>query len=118
MEMTDESLIRVKNTPTATRFLGNLKPTPISANEGERILKQVQEGVERPKPSIVFEIGEQVRVADGPFTSFNGLVEEVDEERAPQGRGVDLRALDAGRAGVLAGREAVREYVCPGRWSG
>src|SRR3546814_994201 len=82
MEMTDESWHLVKYTPKVTGFLGNRKPTPISAKEAERILKQVQEGVERPKPSIVFEIGEQVRVADGPFTSFNGLVEEVDEERA------------------------------------
>ena len=82
MEMTDETWHLVKNTPKVTGFLGNRKPTPISAKEAERILKQVQEGVERPKPSIVFEIGEQVRVADGPFTSFNGLVEEVDEERA------------------------------------
>jgi transcriptional antiterminator NusG len=82
MEMTDESWHLVKNTPKVTGFLGNRKPTPISAKEAERILKQVQEGVERPKPSIVFEIGEQVRVADGPFTSFNGMVEEVDEERA------------------------------------
>src|SRR3546814_17159863 len=69
MEMTDESWHLVKNTPKVTGFLGNRKPTPISAKEAERILKQVQEGVERPKPSIVFEIGEQVRVADGPLTS-------------------------------------------------
>jgi transcriptional antiterminator NusG len=82
MEMTDEAYHLVKNTPKVTGFLGNRKPTPISAKEAEHILKQVQEGVERPKPSIVFEIGEQVRVADGPFTSFNGMVEEVDEERA------------------------------------
>jgi transcriptional antiterminator NusG len=57
-------------------------PSPISDAEAERILKQVQEGIERPKPSITFEIGEQVRVCDGPFTSFNGFVEEVDEERS------------------------------------
>jgi len=55
---------------------------PITDDEAGRILQQVQEGVERPKPSVTFEIGEQVRVADGPFASFNGLVEEVDEERA------------------------------------
>ena len=60
--------------------------------EAERILEQVQEGVERPKPSVSFEIGEQVRVSDGPFASFNGVVEEVDEEpRAPQGGSFDLR---------------------------
>ena len=58
------------------------RPMPISESEAQRILHQVQEGVERPKPSISFEVGEQVRVADGPFASFNGLVEEVDEERS------------------------------------
>jgi len=83
MEMTDDSWHLVKNTPKVTGFLGNRgRPTPISQAEAERILHQVQEGVERPKPSVTFEIGEQVRVADGPFTSFNGYVEEVDEERA------------------------------------
>ena len=66
-----------------TGFLGSdNKPIPISEAEATRILHQVQEGVERPRPSISFEIGEQVRVADGPFASFNGLVEEVDEERS------------------------------------
>ena len=55
---------------------------PISDKEAEQILHQVQEGVERPKPSVTFEIGEQVRVSDGPFASFNGFVQEVDEERA------------------------------------
>jgi len=58
------------------------RPTPISEAEATRIMRQVQEGIERPKPSITFEIGEQVRVADGPFTSFNGVVEEVDEEKS------------------------------------
>ena len=82
MDLTDESWHLVKNTPKVTGFLGNRKPAPISEREAERILQQVQEGVDRPKPSVIFEIGEQVRVADGPFTSFNGLVEEVDEERA------------------------------------
>jgi transcription termination/antitermination protein NusG len=83
MEMTDEAYHLIKNTPKVTGFLGSdNKPTPISDAEASRILHQVQEGIERPRPSIQFEIGEQVRVADGPFASFNGLVEEVDEERS------------------------------------
>jgi transcription termination/antitermination protein NusG len=83
MTMTDEAYHLIKNTPKVTGFLGaDNKPMAISESEAKRILQQVQEGVERPKPSISFEIGEQVRVADGPFASFNGLVEEVDEVRA------------------------------------
>jgi transcriptional antiterminator NusG len=84
MEMTDNSWHLVKNTPKVTGFVGGkaARPTPITEAEADRIIKQVQEGIERPKPSITFEVGEQVRVADGPFTSFNGMVEEVDEERA------------------------------------
>jgi len=82
-ELTDQVYHLIKNTPKVTGFLGaDLKPVPISDAEAERILHQVSEGVERPKPSITFEIGEQVRVSDGPFASFNGLVEEVDDERA------------------------------------
>jgi transcriptional antiterminator NusG len=66
-----------------TGFLGaDKKPIPIPDSEAQRILQQVQEGIERPKPSISFEIGEQVRVSDGPFASFNGTVEEVDDVRA------------------------------------
>ncbi len=83
MELNDETWHLVKNTPKVTGFLGGRgRPTPISEREAERILRQVQEGVERPRPSVTFEVGEQVRVCDGPFTSFNGTVEEVDEERA------------------------------------
>lgn len=83
MEMTDESWHLVKNTPKVTDFLGGKgRPIPISETEAQHIMHQVQEGIERPKPSITFEIGEQVRVCDGPFNSFNGYVEEVDEERA------------------------------------
>ena len=80
--LTDAVFSLIKNTPKVTGFLGDSKPVPISDAEAERILHQVQEGVERPKPSITFEIGEQVRVSDGPFASFNGFVQEVDEERA------------------------------------
>ncbi len=83
MELGDDSWHLVKNTPKVTGFLGNRgRPSPISQAEADRIQHQVQEGVERPKPSVTFEIGEMVRVADGPFTSFSGMVEEVDEERS------------------------------------
>jgi transcriptional antiterminator NusG len=82
MELTDEAWHLVKDTPKVTGFLGSRnKPSPISEAEADRIMKQTQEGVERPRPSILYEVGEQVRVADGPFTSFNGTVEEVDEEK-------------------------------------
>ena len=83
MVMTDETWHLVKNTPKVTGFLGGRgRPTPIHEAEAMRIMHQVQEGIERPKPSVVFEVGEQVRVSDGPFTSFSGFVEEVDEDRA------------------------------------
>jgi transcriptional antiterminator NusG len=83
MDMTDQAYHLIKSTPKVTGFLGaNNKPMPISESEAMRILKQVQDGVDRPKPSVTFEIGEQVRVADGPFASFSGHVEEVDDERS------------------------------------
>jgi transcription termination/antitermination protein NusG len=83
MDMDDETWHLVRNTAKVTGFLGGRgKPSPISDAEAARIMHQVQEGIERPKPSITFEIGEQVRVCDGPFTSFNGTIEEVDEEKA------------------------------------
>ena len=83
MDMTDESWHLIMNTSKVTGFLGGGgKPSPISDAEAQRILHQVKEGVERPKPSVTFDIGEQVRVSDGPFQSFNGYVEEVDEDKA------------------------------------
>jgi transcriptional antiterminator NusG len=82
MELTDNTWHLVKDVPKVTGFLGNkTRPTPISDAEAERIMKQAQDGTDNRRPAIVFEIGEQVRVADGPFTSFNGIVEEVDEDK-------------------------------------
>ena len=83
MDISDESWHLIKNTPKVTDFLGSKgRPQPISDAEAERIIFQVKEGVERPRPSVTFEVGEQVRVCDGPFNTFNGMVEDIDEERA------------------------------------
>ena len=85
MEMTDEAYHLVKNTPKVTGFLGaagGTKPLPVSEREVQNIIGQVEEGVERPKPTIRFDIGETVKVIDGPFASFEGQVESVDEDNA------------------------------------
>ncbi len=82
MDLTDEAYHLVKNTPKVTGFLGSQsKPQPVSEAEVKRIVGQVEEGVERPKPTVRFELGEKVRVTDGPFASFEGAVESVDEVR-------------------------------------
>lgn len=84
MDMNDDAWHLVKDTPKVTGFLGGggNKPLPISEREATQIMQQIQEGAERPRPTVTFDIGEQVRVCDGPFNSFNGVVEEVDEERS------------------------------------
>ena len=83
MEMTDRAYLHVIDTNRVTGFLGPQgKPTPLRDAEVARILNVVEEGAERPRPTITFEIGEQIRVTDGPFESFSGMVEEVDEENA------------------------------------
>ncbi|MBS6474281.1 MAG: transcription termination/antitermination protein NusG [Acetobacter sp.] len=83
MDMSDETWHLVKNTPKVTGFLGaRERPTPITEAEAQRILRQVTEGVEKPRSSISYEVGEQVRVIDGPFASFVGFVEESDDEKA------------------------------------
>jgi transcriptional antiterminator NusG len=83
LDMTDDVWHLIKDTPKVSGFLGagGNRPVPISESEAQRILQQVQEGVDRPRPSITYDIGEEVKVNDGPFASFNGVVEEVDEEK-------------------------------------
>lgn len=83
MEMTDETWHLVKSTPKVTGFVGGRanKPTPITDKEVDNIMHQVQEGVEKPRPKVLFEVGESVRVKDGPFTDFHGNVEEVNYDK-------------------------------------
>lgn len=84
MDLTDETWHLVKNTNRVTGFLGGSgnRPTPISEREVEKILSQMEEGVEKPRPKILFEVGEMVRVKEGPFADFNGNVEEVNYEKS------------------------------------
>ena len=83
LDLSDNVWHLIKDTPKVTGFLGGgNRPVPISQAEADRIIKQVQEGVDRPRPSVVYDIGEEVKVTDGPFASFNGIVEEIDEEKA------------------------------------
>src|ERR1700754_3016537 len=124
MTMSDNAWHVVKNTPKVTGFVGaGTKPTPLSKEEVEHILEQVKSAAEKPKPKYTFEKGDQVRINEGPFTSFNGIVDEVNDaveagerhrrrgERRPQhaeGDGHDLRPLDACGIGFFASREAVK----------
>lgn len=84
MEMTDDTWHLIKNTPKVTGFVGGSahKPTPISEKEVQAILQQIQEGVEKPRPKVLFEVGEAVRVKEGPFTDFHGSVEEVNYDKS------------------------------------
>ncbi len=84
MEMNDDTWHLVKNTPKVTGFVGGsaMRPTPISDKEVQAILDQIREGVEKPKPKVLFEVGQAVRVVDGPFTDFNGTVEEVNYDKS------------------------------------
>ena len=108
-DLTDDVYHLIKNTPKVTGFLGaDKKPMAIPDIEADRIKGQVAEGVEHPKSSVSFEIGETVRVAEGPFASFNGVVEEIDEGAlAGQSGGVDLRPCDAGRTRIRSGGESL-----------
>ena len=84
MEMTDDTWHLVKSTPKVTGFIGGsaTRPTPISEKEVESIMQQIQEGVEKPKPKVLFEVGEAVRVTEGPFNDFHGNVEEVNYDKS------------------------------------
>ena len=83
MELSDETWHLVKSQSRVTGILGSKgKPVPITEKEAQQLINQISEGIERPRASIIYEVGEQVRVCDGPFASFNGLVEDVDEDKA------------------------------------
>jgi len=84
LDLDDNVWHLIKDTPKVSGFLGagGNRPVPISQREADRIMNQVQEGIDRPRPSVVYDIGEEVKVIDGPFASFNGVVEEIDEEKS------------------------------------
>ncbi len=85
MDMNDEAWHLVKNTAKVTGFVGaahGKKPPPISEKEVQEILQQMQDGVEKPKPKVLFEVGEAVRVKEGPFTDFHGVVEDVNYDKS------------------------------------
>ena len=81
MEMNDDTWHMVKQTPKTTGFLGGKKPVAMTEREAKQVMMQMQEGVEKPRTRVVYEVGEQVRVVDGPFASFTGIVDEVDLEK-------------------------------------
>ena len=112
MEMADDTWHLVKHTSKVTGFVGGAKnrPSPISEAEVLKIVNQMQEGVEKPRPKVEWAVGELVRVKEGPFTDFNGAVEDVNYDKSQGARvGHDLRPRDAGRAGLRAGREGLSE---------
>jgi transcription termination/antitermination protein NusG len=84
MEMNDETWHLIKSTPKVTGFVGGTaqKPTPITEKEVAALMRQIQDGVEKPKPKVLFEVGEAVRVKEGPFTDFHGMVEEVNYDKS------------------------------------
>lgn len=91
MDMTDEAYHLIKDTPKVTGFLGSeSKPIPISEKEAQAILHQVKEGVDRPRSTIIYEVGEDVTVLDGPFEGFHGQIEEVDDERQRMKAAVEI----------------------------
>ncbi|MCB1721631.1 MAG: transcription termination/antitermination protein NusG [Rhodospirillales bacterium] len=83
LDMNDNVWHLIKDTPKVSGFLGagGNKPVPITEAEANRLIQQVQEGIDRPRPSVVYDIGEEIKVTDGPFASFAGIVEEIDEEK-------------------------------------
>lgn len=83
LKMDDSVWHMIKDTPKVSGFLGGgNKPVPISEKEAQALIQQIQEGVDRPRPSVIYDVGEEIKVVDGPFASFSGIVEEVDEEKS------------------------------------
>jgi transcriptional antiterminator NusG len=110
MDMDEDSWHLVKSTPKVTGFVGGSanKPTPISEKEVEKIMQQMQEGVEKPRPKVLFEVGELVRVKEGPFTDFNGSVERCQLRQEPVARvSHHLRSRNARGARFWSGRKGL-----------